>query len=63
MSSAIPASASAGDSVRTPRRSSCSRASRSAMPADHGPKLTLIPGTPRSRRHQTNPSRKALAAP
>ena len=44
MSSAIPASASAGDKVWTPRCSSRERASSSAMPADHGPKLTLIAG-------------------
>ena len=43
MTSAIPANASAGDNVRTPRSASRARASSSAMPADQGPKLALIP--------------------
>ena len=33
------------------------------LPADQGPKLTLIPEIPWSRRRQASPSRKALAAP
>ena len=61
--SARPASASAGDKVLTPRLSSRARDSASAMPADQGPKLTLIPEMPCSRRRQASPSRKALAAP
>jgi len=57
------ARASAGDKVRTPRLSSRARDSASAMPADQGPKLTLIPEMPCSRRRQASPSRNALAAP
>ena len=38
------------------------RPRRPCPPPSHGPKLTLIPGTPCSRSRQANPSRKALAA-
>ncbi|SKS24638.1 Uncharacterised protein [Mycobacteroides abscessus subsp. abscessus] len=60
--SARPASASAGDKALMPRCSSRARDSASAMPADQGPKLTLVPAMPCSRSRQASPSRKAFAA-
>lgn len=38
-------------------------ASASAIPADQGPKLTLVPRMPCSRSRQASPSRNAFAAP